>query len=362
MDTLTPVQQQRLEARRRRFTSPGFYLKGIVLLGFLLIPLLIPSFRVMDVMAKIMIFTILVASFDIILGYTGLLSLGHSMFFGIGAYAVAVILYNAASPQWYHLLLAAGAALVLSASLALIISLFTLRVKAIFFAFMTLAMAEFARILAITWYGLTLGDNGISFELPGVLNVAWSGGTVFNAVLNGRLMTYYLILVAAVLLLAGMLRFVHSPLGRVLQSIRENEQRTTALGNKPFAYQCLSIVFGSVIASLSGILFAMWLRFVAPDPVLGIETVMLTVLLMVIIGGMGTIYGSLIGAAFVKIAETWLPDLQNLVAAVLPEMESAHRLAERWVLYFGILFVLVVFFFPKGFAGTFRDRFMKGSH
>lgn len=359
MDALTPVQQQRLQRKKSRFVNPGFFMKGIVLLCFLLIPLLIPSFRVMDVMAKIMIFTILVASFDIILGYTGLLSLGHSMFFGLGAYSVAIVLYNAASPQWYHLLVATVLALILSASLALIISLFTLRVKAIFFAFMTLAMAEFARILAITWYDLTLGDNGISFELPGIFNVGWSNGLLVNAAFNGRLMTYYLILAVAVLLMGLMLRFVNSPLGRVLQSIRENEQRTTALGNKPFAYQCLSIVFGSMIASLAGILFAMWLRFVAPDPVLGIETVMLTVLLMVIIGGMGSIYGSLIGAAFVKIAETWLPDLQNLVAAVLPELETAHRLAERWVLYFGVLFVLVVFFFPKGFAGAFRERFVK---
>ena len=82
---------------------------------------------------------------------------------------------------------------------------------------------------------------------------------------------------------------------------------------------------------------------------------MLNVLLMVIIGGLGTMYGSIVGAAFIKIAETWLPDLQKVTKGLMPQVEIAHRLAERWILYFGILFILVVFFFPKGFVGTARE-------
>ena len=82
---------------------------------------------------------------------------------------------------------------------------------------------------------------------------------------------------------------------------------------------------------------------------------MLNILLMVIIGGLGTLYGSIIGAAFIKITETWLPDLEKVAEAVFPNMVIVHRLAERWILYFGILFILVVFFFPKGFVGTARD-------
>ena len=84
-------------------------------------------------------------------------------------------------------------------------------------------------------------------------------------------------------------------------------------------------------------------------------TIMLNILLMVIIGGMGTMYGAIVGAAFLQFAEAWLPDLQKLTAAILPDVEIVQRLSERWILYFGILFVLMVYFFPKGFVGTARE-------
>ncbi len=122
----------------------------------------------MDVMAKIMIFTIVVASFDLLLGYTGILSFAHGMFFGIGAYSVALILYYASKPAWYHLIGAAIASLIISIALALLISFFSLRVKAIFFAMLTLALAEFAHILGVQWTSLTGGEDGISFVLPSI--------------------------------------------------------------------------------------------------------------------------------------------------------------------------------------------------
>jgi branched-chain amino acid transport system permease protein len=140
----------------------------------------------------------------------------------------------------------------------------------------------------------------------------------------------------------------------VLKSLRDNQQRSTALGYKTLRYQVLSTVFGSTIASFAGILFAMWLRFVNPSSVLSINPLMLYILLMLIIGGMGTLYGAIIGAAFVMIAQTWLPDLQKVGAALFPDVNIAQRLIERWELYFGILFILVVFFFPKGIVGAAR--------
>jgi branched-chain amino acid transport system permease protein len=199
-----------------------------------------------------------------------------------------------------------------------------------------------------------MAEDGVSFKLPGILGVGWSAGKMAGIEVNGRLMTYYFILIVSVLLFLGMLRFVRSPVGRVLKGIRENEQRAVALGYRTFRYQTFSIVFGSAMASLSGVLFAMWLRYVNPESVMS-TPLMLNILLMVIIGGMGTLYGSIIGAAFLQIAETWLPDLQKLAVALFPQNDIVHRLAERWILYFGILFVLVVFFFPKGFMGTARD-------
>jgi branched-chain amino acid transport system permease protein len=350
----TPVQQERFHEQRTRYSRPGFLIQMAVLAALIVIPLIFPSFRVLDVVAKIMIFAIVVASYDLILGYTGLLSLGHSMFFGIGAYSLALVIYHAAKPCWYHFLVAAGVALGLSIALALVIAFFSLRVKAIFFAMMTLALAEFTDILAVQWYDLTRAEDGVSFKLPGVFELGWTGPTLGGIQINGRLMTYYFILLVSVILFLMMFRFIRSPVGRVLKAIRDNEPRATALGYKTFRYQVFSIVFGSSIASLGGILFATWLRYVSPGSTLS-TPIMLNILLMVIIGGLGTLYGSIIGAAFIKITETWLPDLQKGAEALFPSMVILHRLAERWILYFGILFILVVFFFPKGFVGTARE-------
>lgn len=350
---LTPVQQDRIEDQRKRFRNTFFLLQMALVFGLLLCPLFMPSFRVMDVVAKIMIFTVVVASFDLILGYTGILSLAHGMFFGIGAYVPALLIYHSGAAHWSHLILAPLAAIVVSIVLALVISLFSLRVKAIFFAMVTLALAEFVQILSIQWSDFTGGDDGISFALPGIFSVDWSVDWIPGLEINGRLMTYYLILVVTVLLFAGLLRFVRSPVGRVLKSIRENEKRAIALGYKTFRYQILATVFGSCLASIAGILFAMWLCYVNPESVLGIGT-MVNILLMVLVGGLGTLYGSIIGVSFVNVSENWLPGLLKNIASLLPSHEIVTRLTERWYLYFGIFYILVIIFFPKGVIGTAR--------
>jgi branched-chain amino acid transport system permease protein len=220
---------------------------------------------------------------------------------------------------------------------------------------LSLALADFFHILGMTWSDLTLGEDGITFTLPGILNVKWSGVNLSGFHLTPRVMTYYLILVASVVLFMGLLRFVRSPVGRVLKSIRDNEQRSTALGFKTFRYQIYSIVFGSSIASLGGILFAMWLRFVDPESALGVFS-MVDYLLMVIIGGLGTLYGSIIGATFFMATQAWLPDLLKGIAALFPDYEIIHRIAERWIAFLGLMFIVAIMAFPKGVIGTIRDR------
>ena len=336
-------------------TSLDTFRIGIVILMGL-VPFIFPSFRVMDVMAKIMIFTLVVASFDLLLGYTGILSFAHGMFFGIGAYSVALILYHTAAPAWYHIIIAILISLVVSIGLSLVISFFSLRVKAIFFAMLTLALAEFAHILGVQWTSLTGGEDGISFTLPWIFNFNHTFGTVWHTQINGRLVVYFLILFSTLFLFAGLVRFTRSPVGRVLQSIRDNEQRAVALGYQTFRYQIYSIVFGSSVASLGGILFAMWLCYVNPDSVFH-TAIMVNILLMVLIGGMGTLYGSVIGAAFLIITENWLPQLLKSAAELVPQSHVIQVLADRWQLYFGILFVLVVLFFPKGVLGTIRAHY-----
>ena len=180
-------------------------------------------------------------------------------------------------------------------------------------------------------------------------------GRVFGFEITGRIVTYYLLLFACLGLFLVMLRFTHSPLGHVLEAIRDNVQRADALGYRTFIFQGISITFGCVIASLAGGLYAIWVGYVNPESCLSVSTIMLDILFMVIIGGMGTLYGGILGAAFVLVAQTFLPDLQVLAKNFFPHALLLHNILERWLLLFGVLFVLVVIFFPKGIVGSIQE-------
>jgi branched-chain amino acid transport system permease protein len=332
-----------------------FFLKAGLLVLLLLGPFVFQSFKTVDLAAKIMIFATLVASFDVLLGYTGILSFGHGMFFGFGAYAVAFLLGKYGSPSYANLVLGLVLGSAAAFVLALLISFLSLRVRTIFFAMITLAIAELAIVLATKLSGLTGGEDGISLRMPGIFALSCNLGTFMGIEITGRVVTYYAVLFACLGLFMVMLRFIHSPLGRVLQAIRDNSQRAEALGYKVFLYESISITFGCVIASITGGLYAIWVGYVNPESSLGVMTIMLDVLLMVIIGGMGTLYGGLVGAMFLKITQTFLPDLQSLAKGLFPGAGLLHSMLERWLLLFGILFILVVIFFPKGVLGSVRD-------
>lgn len=325
----------------------------VLVAALALLPVVVPSFQVTDLALKIVLFATLAASYDVVLGYTGIVSFGHAMYFGFGAYGVALALGRLGAPTYGHLVLGFAAGMLVSTTVALAIGAFSLRVKAIFFAMITLAFAEFALILAVQWSGLTGGEDGLSPRLPGILAVSFDGGRVLGLPVTGRLVTYYVVLAACLALFVLLRRFVHSPLGRALQAIRDNELRAEALGVPTFVARLVSTSFASVVATLLGGLYVLWVRYVNPESALGIP-IMLDVLLMVIIGGIGTLYGGLIGAAFLLTARALLPDLRTWGAALFPGSEIAERLAERWLLYFGILFILIVFFFPRGVYGTLR--------
>jgi branched-chain amino acid transport system permease protein len=345
-----PVEVARAAARARRLREPTVWLRLGVVAAFVLVPVLAPSFKVTDLALKIALFATLAASYDVVIGYTGIVSFGHAMYFGFGAYAVALALGKLGGVTYGHLALGFLAGVLVSAVVAALIGAFSLRVKALFFAMITLAFAEFALILAVQWTPVTGGEDGLSPRLPGVLAVSWSG-RLLGLSTSGRGVTYYAILAACLALFLVMSRFVHSPLGRTLQAIRDNELRAEALGYRTFVFQLIASSFGSVVATILGGLYTLWVRYVNPESTLGVP-IMLDVLLMVIIGGLGTLYGGIVGATILLTARTVLPDLRALGAAVAPGSEILQRLADRWLLYFGVLFILVVFFFPKGVLGT----------
>jgi branched-chain amino acid transport system permease protein len=322
-----------------------------------LAPFILPGVKALSVAAKILVFIVLVASYDLLLGYTGIVSFAHTMFFGIGAYGVAIACTRAGA-TWEALLWGSLAALGLSLLLALAIGLFSLRVRAIFFAMITLAIAQAFQTLASQLSDWTGGEDGLNFKLPDMLmpSHTYSETPLWGTILDGRLLCYYLLFVSAVLLVAALLRIVNSPFGRVLQAIRENEFRAEAIGYRVVVYRTLSSVLSALFATAAGIMLAIWLRYNGPDTTLSFE-IMMDVLLIVVIGGMGTIYGAVIGATLFIVAQSYLQELLRLAseAASGAPWLAALLSPDRWLLWLGILFVLCVYYFPTGIVGKLKS-------
>jgi branched-chain amino acid transport system permease protein len=335
----------------------------ILFLGLLFAPFLFPGVKALNVAAKVLIFVALVASFDLLLGYTGIVSFAHTMFFGIGAYGVAISLNSAEQASWGALALGVFCALLISLLLSLLIGLFSLRVKAIFFAMITLAVASAFLTLASQLSDFTGGEDGLSFRVPELLSPGFMLReapltTPFGEVdLNGRLITYYLIFVAVTAIFLTILRIVNSPFGRVLQAIRENDFRAEALGYRTVVYRTLSNVLSASFATLAGCLLAIWLRYQGPDTSLSFE-IMLDILLIVVIGGMGTLYGALIGSVIFVLAQSYLQDLLRVAGTATEGIPLLPALLtpDRWLLWLGVLFVLSVYHFPTGVVGKLRER------
>ena len=159
----------------------------------------------------------------------------------------------------------------------------------------------------------------------------------------------------------ALLRIVNSPFGRVLQAIRENEFRAEAIGYRVVVYRTTSSILSALFACLAGAMLALWLRYNGPDTSLSFE-IMMDVLLMVVIGGMGTIYGAAIGAALFMVAQSYLQDLLRLgseAATGWPWLSSLLS-PDRWLLWLGVLFVLSVYYFPTGVVGRLRASAAEG--
>jgi branched-chain amino acid transport system permease protein len=329
-----------------------------IVVALALAPFVAPGAKALNVAAKILVFVLLVASYDLLLGYTGIVSFAHTMFFGIGAYGVAIASTRMGA-GWAALGVGIGTALAVSTLLALVIGLFSLRVRAIFYAMITLAVATAFLTLASQLSEFTGGEDGLSFKLPETLTAAFEPfeAPFLGAVVDGRMLAYYLLFVTVAVLFLVLLRIVNSPFGRVLQAIRENDFRAEAIGFRTVAYRTASNVIAAAFATVAGALLAIWLRYNGPDTSLSFE-IMLDVLLIVVIGGMGTLYGAVIGSTLFLLAQSYLQDLMKLASdatdslPVLPVLFSP----DRWLLWLGVLFVLSVYHFPTGIVGRLRNR------
>jgi len=280
-------------------------------------------------LTEVLIFALFAMSLGLLVGYAGLVSLGHAAFFGTAAYAVALV-STRVSPA---LLITLPAGVAVGTLAALGIGVFALRATGVYFLMLTLAFAQMAYAVAHQWSWLTGGTNGLSGiprpTLPGVD-------------LGGAVPFYYLVLVvvgAAALLLR---RIVGSPFGAALIGVRENEPRMRAMGFDTFRLKLAAFVLAGAAAALSGVLYAYYNGFVSPDELYWTRSG--EVLVMVLLGGAGTLIGPAVGAGVVLI-------LQNLASSV----------TERWTMILGAAFILVVLVAPSGLAGLLYGRWARSS-
>ena len=364
-------------------SRPLIAILTVILICLALGPFLFDGTRAFATLGMICVFIVVVASYDLMLGYTHIVSFAHTMFFGIGAYGVAIAT-DALGNSFSAVLAGLAGAIALSVVLSLLLGLLSLRVKTIFFALVTLAVAFAFLSLATQLYHLTGGEDGLRVRVPRELGPAFrpfngelrgfsittflSGlftepgnlgevirESVYKVRFSGRDLMYYVAFLTSVLVFLFLLRMVNSPFGRVLQAIRENEFRAQALGYRTVLYRTAAVIVSAVLATLAGVMFALINRYVNPENTLDFQ-LMVFILLMCVIGGMGTLYGSVVGVALFLLAQNYLQDLLRLIGG---QIGGGGPLAElvgpdRWLLWFGLLFVLSVYFFPTGVVGQLR--------
>ena len=300
--------------------------KSVVLViaaALLFAPFLFQDVRSIEVAARICVFIVLVASYDLLIGYTGIVSFAHTMFFGFGAYGAAIALREMGS-GWDAVILGALAGMAVSLVIAVAIGLLSLRVKAIFFAMITLAAASVAMVLASQLSQFTGGEDGITYSVPDIFKPAMKlledeeGKVVrlFGVRLNGKIAAYYFVFVTCLVLFILMLRLVGSPIGTVLKAIRENEARAEAVGYRVVAYRTFVFCIAALVASLAGTIYAIWLRYTGPDTALSF-TIMIDILLMVVIGGMGSMTGALVAAILLGMALSFTAEIAALQQIII---------------------------------------------
>jgi branched-chain amino acid transport system permease protein len=288
----------------------------ILIIILILLPLFSSEY-VKVVAMQIFIFGVFAISYDILLGYTGIASFGHAIFFGTGAYVTALLMLKSGFSFWATLpFVVIGCAVI-----GLLIGLLTLRFATIYFTIVTLALGQFCYFLltnALT-YQYTGGDDGLH-GLPMILQT--------------KNQMYYLAFAFLLVIFFLAKKIVSSPLGTTLVAIRENEFRAKMIGYNVLNYRLIALVISGIMAGLAGSMNAAILRSVFPG-FMGAGTT-IDVILMTILGGMGSLLGPVIGAALVIICQQYL---------------SSYF--EWWLMIFGIIFVLVVLFLPQGLISIF---------
>lgn len=286
------------------------------------------------IMIEVFILAILAMSYNLIFGFTGVISFGHALFFGVGGYTLGMMLeYTDLSPE-IALLLGAVLAIIFAVILGVGIGFVSLRLRGVYFTMFTLAVAEMFFIFFGRW-AVTNAEDGFSIGgLPEFLDPTRS-----------RLTFYYVVLALFVLTFLFLRRLIVSPTGSVLLAIRENEPRAQTIGYNTLTYKLLAITLAGVFAALAGMLQVVFNKKVGPE----LLNVNFTIepLLMTIIGGAGTLTGPVVGAAGLHLSDRLLRDREIMLGGLTIDIGAS------WTLILGLLFILVVIVFPQGIVGTF---------
>ena len=326
--TTAPLDKTTLSKRKLRHTA--FFWIGFCAVMVLLIvaPLVLPEFW-RRFLTEILIWGLLAMSSDLLIGYTGMISFGHSAFFGLGMYGAAGALLAVSPPNlWLAILFG----LVGAAGAALFVAYFSTRLRDIYFAITTLIFSQIFYVIIFTWTPVTGGENGLIFTRPH-LSIPFTYDKGFTST---TMHWFVLAVVAASYLFLR--RVTQSPFGMVLQSIRENERRTRAIGYPVERYKMVSVMLSGLFAGLAGVLYAIQNEFAAPDFVYFLtsgNTVIYNVM-----GGIGTLVGPIVGAGFFQL-------MRELLSRLFGDQFP-------YLIPLGVVFIVMIIFLPQGLLGFAR--------
>ena len=312
-----------------RRSAAAYWTGFCVILALLAVaPLVLPEFWRRFV-TEILIWGLLAMSSDILIGYTGMVSFGHSAFFGLGMYgAAAALMVVKPANLWLALVLGLAAAAVV----AVFVAFFATRLRDIYFAITTLVFSQIFYVIIFTWTEVTGGENGLSFARP-----ALSIPGLFSVPFTTETLHWFVLAVVAISFLI-LRRITQSPFGMVLQAIRENEPRARAIGYSVERYKIVAVMLSGLFAGLAGILYAIQNKFAAPDFVFFLVSG--EVVIFNVMGGMGTLVGPVAGAAFFLLLREGL----------------SRYFTEYYLIPVGIIFTAMVIFMPQGLLGFARRR------
>ena len=298
---------------------------GVVMAVLIVAPLVLPEFW-RRFLTEILIWGLLAMSSDLLIGYTGMISFGHSAFFGLGMYGAAAALLLVSPPNlWLAILFGLAGA----AGAALFVAYFSTRLRDIYFAITTLIFSQIFYVIIFTWTSVTGGENGLIFTRP-----HFTIPFLYDVRFTSTIMHWFVLAVvtASHLILR---RVTQSPFGMVLQSIRENEGRTRAIGYPVERYKIVSVMLSGLFAGLAGVLYAVQNEFAAPDFVYFItsgDTVIFNVM-----GGIGTLVGPIVGAGFFQL-------LRELLSRMFGDQFP-------YLIPLGFIFFAMIIFLPQGLLG-----------